>query len=139
MATKSKKISSGTIDAVTGEVNDDSVVASSGFIDEEGFEVLGGDQSEIGIGEVVTGEFRGILRHLPAKRKGQPDLPIYGIGSRSVLGGTVLRNRIEEGQVKRGDTLRITRLADAAPKKGQNPAKLFDVRVKRAAVSSKRA
>lgn len=129
MAKKTKK--SAAVDSVTGEAIKNGT--GRGFVDEDGFEVLGGDQSEIAIGEVVTGEFRGILRYLPAKRKGQPPLPIYGIGARSVLGGTVLRNRIEEGRIVEGDTLKITRLADAAAKKGQNPAKLFDVRVKRAA------
>jgi hypothetical protein len=54
------------------------------------------------------------------------------VGGRSILGGTVLRSRIEEGKVQVGDTLKITRLEDAKKKPGQNPAKLFDVRVKRA-------
>jgi hypothetical protein len=100
-------------------------------IDEDGFEIIGGSNAPIEIGEVVEGEYCGVVRHLPPKRKGQAPLPVYRIGARDVLGGTVLKQRIEDGKVKPGDTLRITRLEDAPAKKGQNPAKLFDVRVKR--------
>jgi hypothetical protein len=101
-------------------------------IDEDGFEVLGGGNGQaMEVGEIVEGPFGGIARTLPGKKKGQI-VPIYQIGARQVLGGTVLKSRIEEGKVKVGDVLRITRLEDAPAKRGQNAAKLFDVRVKRA-------
>lgn len=115
-------------DPVTGE----KLSATKGFVDEDGFEIIGGDQSEIAVGEVVIGEFRGVLRTLPAKQKGKDPVPVYGIGPRAVIGGTVLKTRIEDGQVRPGDILKITRLEDAPAKKGHNAAKLFDVRVKRA-------
>ena len=102
-------------------------------IDDEGYEILGGGNGqEMQIGEVVEGTYLGVTRTLPSKQKGKPAIPFYSVGGRSILGGTVLRSRIEEGKVQVGDTLKITRLEDAKKKPGQNPAKLFDVRVKRA-------
>lgn len=101
------------------------------IVDDDGFEVLGGGSGQqIEIGEVVEGIFGGIVRTMPGKKKGQ-SVPFYQVGTRQILGGTVLKSRIEEGKVKVGDMLRITRLEDAPPKRGQNAAKLFDVRVKR--------
>lgn len=97
----------------------------------DGFELIGGGGGEIQLGEVVTGVYGGVVRTLPAKRKGQPPLPIFLIGDRTVLGGTVLRQRFEEGKVKEGDTVRLTRLEDAPAKAGHNPAKVFKVEVKR--------
>jgi len=106
-------------------------VANGGIVyDEDGFEVLGGGGQAIEIGEVVEGIFAGVVRNMPGKKRGQ-SVPFYQVGSRQVLGGTVIKSRIEEGKVKVGDFLRITRLEDAPAKRGQNPAKLFDVRVKR--------
>jgi hypothetical protein len=102
-----------------------------GIVDDDGFEILGGSSQEIQIGEVIEGVYGGVTRSMPSRKKGQPPIPFYQVGARQVLGGTVLRQRIEEGKVKPGDTLRITRLEDAPAKRGQNPAKLFDVRVKR--------
>jgi hypothetical protein len=108
-------------------------VSSSGgpVTDEDGFEVLGGDQTPLQVGECIVGTFGGIVRTMPGRRKGT-EIPVYQIGTRSVLGTAVLINRITEGKVSVGDTLKVTRLEDAAAKKGQNPAKLYDVRVKRA-------
>lgn len=101
------------------------------IVDGDGFEVLGGGSGQqIEVGEIVEGVFGGIVRTMPGKKKGQ-SVPFYQVGARQVLGGTVLKSRIEEGKVKVGDILRITRLEDAAPKRGQNAAKLYDVRVKR--------
>lgn len=102
-------------------------------VDADGFEIIGGgDGAEMAVGEVVEGLFGGITRSLPAKKKGQPPLPIYAVGTRTLLGGTVLRARFEEGGIKVGDLVRVTRLADAPKKPGRNPAKLFQVGVKRA-------
>ena len=101
-------------------------------VDADGFEVLGGGTgAAIEIGEVVEGIFEGIIRTMQGKKKGQGPVPFYGIGGRAVLGGTVLKQRIEDGKVKPGDYLRILRLEDATAKRGQNAAKLFDVRVNR--------
>lgn len=101
-------------------------------VDDDGFEILGGDQSPMVVGEVVVGVFGGVVRNLPAKKKGQPPLPVYRIGTREILGNTVLRDRIEKGEVKEGDTLKVTRLEDGQAKKGQNAPKMFAVGVKRA-------
>ena len=49
-----------------------------------------------------------------------------------MLGSTVLRQRIEEGKVKEGDFLRVTRVEDGPAKRGRNACKVYDVRVKRA-------
>jgi hypothetical protein len=108
-------------------------VATGGpVIDEDGFEVLGGGSgTEMQIGEIVEGTYGGVTRSMPSKQKGKPPIPFYQVGARQLLGGTVLRQRIEDGKVKPGDFLRVTRLEDAPAKRGQNPAKLFDVRVKR--------
>jgi len=108
------------------------VTSNARPVDEDGFEILGGDQSPLAVGEVVMGVFGGVVRHLPAKKKGQAPLPVYRVGTRELLGNTVLRDRIEKGEVKEGDTLKVTRLEDAPAKKGQNPAKMFAVGVKRA-------
>lgn len=105
---------------------------ASAALDEEGFEILGGDNSPLAVGEVMEGKFRGIVRALPNKRKGQLPIPVYGVGARTIIASTVLADRINGGNVKEGDYLRIIRLPDAEAKKGQNAAKLFDVRVKRA-------
>lgn len=105
------------------------------LIDEDGFEQLGGGVgTEMAIGEVVTGEFGGVVRVMPGKRRGS-SVPFYQVGDRTLLGGTVLKNRIEEGmkagKLKEGDTIRVTRIEDAKAKRGQNPAKLYTVGVKR--------
>lgn len=100
--------------------------------DAEGFEVLGGGVgTEMQIGEVVEGAYGGITRTMRSRQKGKPPIPFYQVGARQLLGGTVLRARIEDGKVMPGDFLRVTRLEDAPAKKGQNPAKVYDVRVKR--------
>lgn len=100
--------------------------------DDDGFEVIGGGVGkEMQVGEVVEGVFGGVVRTQPSKQKGKPPLPFYQVGDRQLLGGTVLRSRIEEGKVKPGDYLRVTRIEDAPAKRGQNPAKVYDVRVKR--------
>lgn len=101
-------------------------------VDDEGYEILGGDSSAMAVGEVVEGVFGGVVRNLPAKKKGVPPVPVYQIGARTVIGGTVLRDRIEKGKVKEGDYLKVTRLEDGAAKKGQNAPKMFAVGVKRA-------
>lgn len=104
----------------------------NGNVDADGFEILGGGSgAAIEIGEVVEGVFEGVIRTMPGKGKGKSPVPFYGVGGRSVLGGAVLKQRIEDGKVKPGDYLRILRLEDAPAKRGQNAAKLFDVRVKR--------
>lgn len=101
-------------------------------VDKDGFELLGGDNSPMAVGEVVVGEFGGVVRVLPSKRKGGEAVPIYQVGDRSVLGSTVLKSRIEDGNVEVGDTLEITRLEDGTAKKGQSAPKMYKVRVKRA-------
>lgn len=106
---------------------------SAPILDEDGFEILGGASGELKIGEVVEGVFGGVVRELESIQKGKPGVPLYQIGARVVLGSTVLRNRIEDGGVDVGDTLKVTRLEDAkSKKKGFNDTKIFDVRVKRA-------
>ncbi len=101
-------------------------------VDSDGFEVLGGGVgTEMQVGEVVEGVYGGVTRTMPSRQKGKPPIPFYQVGARQLLGGTVLRDRIEGGKVKPGDMLRVTRLEDAPAKKGQNPAKVYDVRVKR--------
>jgi hypothetical protein len=100
--------------------------------DDDGFEVLGGGNSNgLEIGEMVEGVYGGVVRTMPGKKRGSDPIPFYQVGTRVLLGGTVLKKRIEEGKVKPGDMLRVTRLEDAPAKRGQNAAKLFDVRVKR--------
>jgi hypothetical protein len=101
-------------------------------MDDDGFEVIGGDNSPMAIGEVIVGEYGGVVRTLPAKRRGAPPVPVYQIGSRTVLGNAVLKARIEDGKVKEGDILKVTRLEDGTAKKGQSAPKLFAVGVKRA-------
>lgn len=105
-------------------------------IDEDGFELLGGGQGkEMAIGEVVTGVFGGVVREMKGKRKGTV-VPFYQVGDRALLGSAVLKSRIEEamkaGKLKEGDELRVTRIEDAPKKPGQSPAKLYEVRVRRA-------
>lgn len=120
------------IDSVTGEKVKGNHATNGKVLDDEGFEILGGGVGvEVQIGEVVEGIFGGVVRSMSGAKKGT-SVPFYQIGSRSVMGGTVLRTRIEEGNVQPGDLLRITRMPDAKPRKGQNAAKIFDVRVKRA-------
>lgn len=106
-------------------------------VDEDGYEIVGGQSQGLEIGETCEGVFHGIPRSMPSRRKGQPDVPFFLIGSRMLLGSTVLRNRIEEGQVQVGDYVKVTRLEDGSAKKGQNAAKIFDVRVKRAGAGKK--
>ncbi len=105
-------------------------------VDEDGFELLGGGVGkEMAIGEVVTGVFGGVVREMPGKKKGTR-VPFYQVGDRALLGSTVLKSRIDEamkaGKLKEGDELRVTRTEDAAKKPGQNPAKIYEVRVRRA-------
>ena len=105
-------------------------------VDEDGFELLGGGQGkEMAIGEVVTGVYGGVVREMPGKRKGTK-VPFYQVGDRALLGSTVLKSRIEEAikakKLKEGDELRVTRIEDAPKKPGQSPAKLYEVRVRRA-------
>lgn len=100
-------------------------------VDDEGFEVVGGDQSPMAVGEVVTGVFGGVVRTIAGRRKGS-SVPVYQVGTRNILGTAVLVSRITEGRIKEGDILKVTRLEDAEAKKGHNAAKLYDVRVKRA-------
>ena len=102
------------------------------LVDAEGFEILGGAGGEPQIGEVIEGTYGGVVRTLKARKKGAPPIPFYAVGARELLGGAVLRARIEGGKVAVGDFLRVIRLEDAPKKPGQNPAKLYDVRVKRA-------
>jgi len=115
-------------DPVTGEL-----VASA--VDEDGFELLGGGVGkEMAIGEVVTGVFGGVARTMPGKKRGT-SVPFYVVGDRALLGSTVLRSRIEDGikagKLKEGDVIRVTRIEDAKAKRGQNPAKVYTVAVKR--------
>ena len=115
----------------------DSITQSEGaaVLDDDGFETLGGEAGqEMAVGEVVEGKFQGVTRTLPGRKKGTT-IPFYTVGNRSILGGTVLRTRIEEalaaGKLKVGDLMRVTRLEDAKKKPGQNPAKIYRVQVKR--------
>jgi len=101
-------------------------------VDEDGFEILGGDSSPMGVGEVVQGPFKGVARFIKPKRKGAAPVPIYQIGARTVMGSAVLKERIESGKVQEGDYLKVTRLEDGTAKAGQNAPKMYDVRVKRA-------
>ena len=107
-------------------------------IDDEGFEVIGGDNSEMAVGEVVIGVYGGIVRYLEPLKKGGERLPVFQVGTRTLLGGTVLRNRIADGKVAEGDLLKITRLPDGKKKPGQNAPKLFAVAVKRAGGGKRR-
>lgn len=104
---------------------------SNVIVDEDGYEILGGSSEEMQIGEVVEGVFHGVVRTMAGLKKGTT-VPFYQVGARQILGGTVLKNRIEEGKVKEGDMLKITRVADAKKKPGREPAKMYQVRVKRA-------
>jgi hypothetical protein len=99
-------------------------------VDEDGFEIIGGDSAPMGIGEVVEGVFGGVARTIKG-RNGQ--VPIYQIGTRTIMGTAVLQSKIKDGKVQEGDYLRVTRLADGTAKKGQNAPKMFQVGVKRAA------
>jgi hypothetical protein len=101
----------------------------------DGFEMLGGGLGkEMALGEVVTGVYGGVARVMPGKRKGTT-VPFYQVGDRVLLGSTVLRTRIEEGEkagkLKVGDTIRVTRIEDLPAKRGQAPAKMHTVEVKR--------
>jgi len=97
---------------------------------DDGFETIGGAAGqEMGIGEVVTGVYMGVVRTMPGKKRGTV-VPFYQVGDRALLGSTVLKSRIEEGiklgKVKEGKTtVRVTRLEDAPAKRGQNPAKVY--------------
>jgi hypothetical protein len=107
------------------------------IVSDDGFELIGGGQGkEMAIGEVVTGVYAGIVRTMPGKKRGSV-IPFYQVGDRALLGSTVLKNRIEEGvklgKIREGKTLRVTRIEDAKAKRGQNPAKLYTVEVKRGA------
>lgn len=105
-------------------------------VDEDGYELIGGAAGkEMAVGEVVTGRYGGVVRTMPGKRKGSV-IPFYQVGDRTLLGSTVLRDRFEEGiklgKLKEGDMVRVTRIEDAKPKRGQNAAKVYTVGVKRA-------
>lgn len=104
-------------------------------LDDEGFEIVGGDNSPMQVGEVVEGIFGGVVRNLPSKQKGKPPVPVYQIGSRTIVGAAVLRNRIDDGKIAEGDYLKVARLEDGTAKKGQSAPKMFDVRVKRASAN----
>lgn len=104
-------------------------------VDEDGFELVGGGVGkEMAVGEVVTGVYGGVVREMKGRKKGTT-VPFYQVGDRPLLGSTVLRSRIEEatkaGKLKVGDLVRVTRVADAAAKKGMAPAKIHELRVKR--------
>jgi hypothetical protein len=132
MARTKKTNGKSNVDSVTGEKVKGTHATNGKILDEEGFEILGGGVGvEVQIGEVVEGIFGGVIRNMAGAKKGT-SVPFYQIGARSVMGGTVLRTRIEEGNVLPGDFLRITRMPDGKSKKGQNAPKIFDVRVKRA-------
>jgi hypothetical protein len=98
-------------------------------VDDDGFEIIGGDSAPMAVGEVVEGVFRGVVRSLKG-RKGP--VPIFGIGTRTILGNAVLASKIKDGKVQEGDYLRVTRLEDGTAKKGQSAPKMFQVGVKRA-------
>lgn len=101
-------------------------------VDNDGWETLGGGEgTEPEIGEVIEGVFYGSPRSLKPLAKGQKGAPIYLIGERSLVGGAVLRMRIEEGKVAVGDKLEVTRLPDLPAKKGQSAGKNYKVRVQR--------
>jgi hypothetical protein len=97
------------------------------------WELLGGEGgTEMEVGEVVIGVYGGITRYHTPKGKGKKTpIPFYQVGDRALLGGAVLKARIEEGQILPGDELEVTRLEDADPKPGQSPAKIYKVRVRR--------
>jgi hypothetical protein len=104
-------------------------------VGDDGFEMLGGAVGkEMAVGEVVTGVYAGVVREMPGRRKGTT-IPFYQVGDRTLLGSTVLKSRIEEGErlekLHVGDTVRVTRIEDAKKKPGQNPAKIYLVEVKR--------
>ncbi len=98
-------------------------------LDEDGFEIIGGDSTPLQVGEMVEGLYGGVVRSLKGKKG---NVPVIQIGTRTILGNVVLMSRIKDGKVNEGDTLRVTRLEDAAKKPGRNPAKMFAVAVKRA-------
>ncbi len=98
-------------------------------VDEDGFEIIGGDSAPMAIGEVVEGVFGGVASTFKG-RKGP--VPIYQVGTRTIMAGAVLVRKLKDGKVKVGDTLRVTRLEDGAAKKGQSAPKMFAVGVKRA-------
>jgi len=106
--------------------------------DDDGFEILGGDNKPLEVGEQAEGTFGGVVRSIPSKRKNEPPIPVYQIGSRTLIGSSVLKHRLEDGKVMPGDYLRVTRLEDGTAKKGQNAPKLYDVRVKRVISIAKR-
>lgn len=130
MAKKNGK-KNGAIDPVTGEP--EQRTSGAPIVDDEGFEIIGGDSTPMQIGEVVVGVYGGEVRSFKG-RKGQ--VPIYQIGARTIMGGAVLTNRIKDGKVEIGDILKVTRIEDAPAKKGQNPAKMYEVRVKRASAGA---
>lgn len=116
-------------DPVTGETF---TVRDGKTYDAEGFEIVGGSGGkEMAIGEVVEGVYGGVVRTMPGRKKGSK-VPFYQVGDRALLGSTVLKSRIEDGKITEGDFVRVTRLEDGTAKKGQNAAKIFEVRVKRA-------
>ncbi len=98
-------------------------------VDDDGFEIIGGDTAPMGVGEVVEGVYGGVARNYKGK---QGVVPIYAIGTRTIMGNAVLKGKLKDGNVKEGDYLRVTRLADGTAKKGQNAPKMFQVGVKRA-------
>jgi len=100
-------------------------------LDADGFEIIGGDSAPMAVGEVVEGVYGGIARTVPGAKKGQL-VPIFQIGTRTIMGGAVLASKIRDGKVEEGDYLRVTRLEDGTAKKGQNAPKMFQVGVKRA-------
>jgi len=99
-------------------------------VDEDGFEIIGGDSAPMGVGEVVEGVCGGVARTIKGRTG---PVPIYQIGTRTIMGTAVLQSKIKDGKVKEGDYLRVTRLEDGTAKKGQNAPKMFQVGVKRAA------
>lgn len=119
-----------------GHSNGHTNVTSPTILSDDGFETIGGATGqEMAIGEVVTGVYGGIIRTMPGKKRGT-SIPFYLVGDRSLLGSTVLKSRIEEGEklgkVTRGCIMRVTRLEDSKKKPGQNPAKVYKVEVKAA-------
>ena len=101
------------------------------LVDEDGFEVVGGDNAPLAVGETIVGPYAGVVRTMPSTRKGKPPIRVHGFGARSILGGAVIERLIGDGKVKVGDMCKLTRLADGVAKKGQNAPKLYELRVKR--------
>lgn len=109
---------------------------TQGKVSDDGFEMIGGGGggTEMAIGEVVTGVYGGIVRTMPGQKRGTV-IPFYDVGGRALLGGTVLRNRVEEaiklGKLKEGKVVRVTRVEDGKKRRGQNAPKVYTLEVKR--------